>query len=108
MLNNLNSDEESIRLLIKYYLGASGVLFPMTVEQVKAFKLYKLPVLKDAHIYPDSGAILDGDYKKFSFKFEPKVKAMLEMEEGFRQAAARNGKAIPEEVLRKMKKDREE
>lgn len=108
MLNHLNSDEESIRLFIKYYLGASGVLFPLTVKQVKAFKLYKLPILKDANIYPDSGAILDGDYKKFSFNLEPKVTAMPEMEDGFRQAAARNGKAIPEAILRKMRKDREE
>jgi len=108
MLNQLNANEEAVRLFIKYYLGASGVLFPTTVNQVRAFKLYKLATAKHEGIYPDSRAIVDGDYKHFSMQLEPKVKAMPEMEEGFRQAAARNGKAIPEEILRKMRKDREE
>jgi hypothetical protein len=108
MLNQLNTNEEAIRLFIKYYLGASGVLFPTTVNQVRAFKLHKLPKLKRESHYPDSEAILDGDYKHFSINPEPKIKAMPEMEAGFRQAAARNGKAIPEEILRKMRKDRGE
>jgi len=107
MLNHESAEEREGFLRLKHQLGALGILFPTTPEQVRVFKEMYVNKREAGCLYPDPMAIIEGDYRSGRFKEIPKAINLNDLKTDFVKAAARNGKVIPEEVLRKMRRDRE-
>ncbi len=107
MLYHESAEEREGFLRLKHQLGALGILFPSTPEQVRVFKQMEDKKQEAGRLYPDPMAIIEGDYRAGRFKEIAKAINPNDFKTDFVKAAARNGKVVPEEVLRKMRRDRE-
>jgi len=103
----LNADDQQFFEHIKNCLGALGELFPSTPSQVAVFENLIDQEENIDFIYPDAMQILKSGYLQPT-KIIPKTLDEPKATEDFYKAAARNGKEIPESVLRKMREDRGE
>jgi hypothetical protein len=91
------------------YLGSSGIIFPTTIRQVEAFEKLIAKEKKADFAFPTAEQIFESDYH--TLKKEGKIiqlTALSSATEDFAKAAARNGKEIPKEILKRMRKDRDE
>ena len=103
----LSAPEQKFMRQLKRHLGELGILFPVTTNQVAAFEKKIEDEKNELFLFPDAELILSQGYKlpkkkQITPENEPKTT------EDFYKAAARNGKEIPESVLRKMREDRGE
>jgi hypothetical protein len=103
----LSATEQKFLRQLKRHLGEVGILFPVTTNQVAAFEQKIEKEKTELFLFPDLELILSQGYKlpkkmQITPENEPKDT------EDFWKAAARNGKEIPESVLRKMREDRGE
>jgi hypothetical protein len=103
----LSATEQKFLRQLKRYLGEEGILFPATTNQVSAFEQLIENENEEHFLFPDPDLILKGEYR-LPKKREPVVSYEPKATEDFYKAAARNGKEIPESVLRKMREDRGE
>lgn len=94
--------DEIFEMKMEFFLRSTGRLFPITPAQVEAFE-------KRNPTYPttfnaDPMAILERGYINYSL---PKVSPDTLPDNEWLRKAARNGREIPTDILRKMKEDRE-
>jgi hypothetical protein len=100
----LSVPEQKFMRQLKRHLGEMGILFPVTTHQVAAFEKKIEDEKYELFLFPDPDVIISQGYKlpkkrQFTPENEPKET------DDFMKAAARNGKEIPESVLRKMRED---
>lgn len=105
MIIKSTAEEEAMKRL-RAYLGASGLLFPVTANQLAAFKNYVTHEMEEKDTYPDLNDILNSDYRKPKPEHVIRIKTADEARNVVRYAA-RNGSELTEEVLRIMRADRE-
>ena len=97
--------DEIFEKKLEFFLRSTGRLFPITPAQVEAFEK-RNPTKPTTTFNADPMAILERGYRNYSLPtitVSPDTKTDIE---GFR-LAARNGKEISPEILRKMREDRE-
>lgn len=93
---------------LKAVLRANGILFPLTPPQIEAFetKLRKQGNDTPTDLPALSEILANG--KQYNITVEECSPFYPSTEENNFAQAARNGKAIPEEIRRKMQNDRDE
>jgi hypothetical protein len=99
-----NADERELHRL-RSYLGASGILFPITVKQVQVFCSLQTSKSDETDSFAEADDILTGAYRTRSYHSASPAN-LLKDTESFYKAAARNGQTIPAEVLERMRRDR--
>jgi hypothetical protein len=96
--------DEIFEKKLEFFLRSTGRLFPITPAQVEAFEK-RNPTYPKNPSHTDPMAILKRGY--INYKLPSIVSPDTNSDtEGFRMAA-RNGKEISPEILRKMHEDRE-
>ncbi len=99
-----SADERELHRL-RSYLGASGILFPITVKQVQAFCSLQTSPSDETGSFAEADEILKGSYRMRTYSKAAPV-SLLKATESFYKAAARNGQTIPAELLERMRRDR--
>jgi hypothetical protein len=103
MEKDSSSKKQSFEDSFEEFLRVTGRHFPLTEDEVGYFEENNT-LLKAPNNIPSSREILSGDYKmniprKSSFKASEATENLAR--------AARNGGVIPDEILNKMRKDRD-
>jgi len=96
--------DEIFEKKLEFFLRSTGRLFPITPAQVEAFEK-RNPTFPTTSLLADPMAILERGYRNYTLPTTVSPDTLTE-NEGFRMAA-RNGKEISPETLRKMREDRE-
>ena len=96
--------DEIFEKKLEFFLRSTGRLFPITPAQVEAFEK-RNPTYPTSTTHADPMAILARGYRNYTLPITVSPDTQTE-NEGFRMAA-RNGKEISPETLRKMREDRE-
>lgn len=96
--------DEIFEMKLEFFLRSTGKLFPITPAQVEAFEK-RNPTYPTATTHADPLAILERGYRNYTLPATVSPDTLIE-NDGFRMAA-RNGKDISPETLRKMREDRE-
>lgn len=95
--------DEIFEMKMEFFLRSTGRLFPVTPAQVEAFEKRKRTYPTHT-VQADPMAILERGYINYSL---PKVSPDTIPENDWLRMAARNGREIPADILRKMKEDRD-
>jgi len=95
--------DEIFEKKLEFFLRSTGRLFPITPAQVEAFEK-RNPTYPTTTAQADPMAILKRGYIHYTLPTTVSPDTLSE-NEGFRMAA-RNGKGISPETLRKMREDR--
>lgn len=104
-----NAEEQEFDRLMEFYLRSTGQLFPITPQQVEAFEKYVSTLPAEAKApateLPTAAEILARGYQPYKQVAE----AGTRMEDFTNEyaLAARNGKQLSEETLRKMREETE-
>lgn len=96
--------DEIFEKKLEFFLRSTGRLFPITPAQVEAFEK-RNPTYPTTTTQADPMAILERGYRNYTLPTTVSPDTLTD-NEGFRMAA-RNGKDISPEILRKMREDRE-
>ena len=100
----LTMSDEIFEKKLEFFLRSTGRLFPITPAQVEAFEK-RNPTYPTTTAQADPMAILERGYRNYKLPTTVSPDTLTE-NNGFRMAA-RNGKEISAETLRKMREDRE-
>ena len=95
--------DEIFEKKLEFFLRSTGRLFPITPAQVEAFEK-RNPTYPTSTFNADPMAILQKGYINYTL---PKVTTYTFPDNEWFRMAARNGREIPADILRKMKEDRE-
>jgi hypothetical protein len=100
----LSIHEQKFFRQLKLHLGAFGILFPTTTNQVTVFEQRVEKEQNEFFLFPDPDLILSKGYivpkqRQINYKNEPKTTI------DFIKAEACNIKEIPEAVMRKLHDD---
>jgi hypothetical protein len=96
--------DEIFEKKLEFFLRSTGKLFPITPAQVEAFEK-RNPTYPAKTSKADPMAILERGYRDYTIPITVSPDTLKE-NDGFRMAA-RNGKEISSDILRKMREDRE-
>lgn len=104
MIKKININDIDFEAYLDNALKSYGYLFPLTDEQMSVFEenMENIPLPENLE---SAKCIFEGKKRKM-----PPVTVIINNTEGERNwaIAAREGKEIPEDILAKMKKDKEE
>jgi hypothetical protein len=100
----LTMSDEIFEMKLEFFLRSTGRLFPITPAQVEAFEK-RNPTYPTTSVKADPLAILARGYRNYTLPTNVSPDTLAD-NDGFRMAA-RNGKEISPEILRKMREDRE-
>ena len=95
--------DEIFEKKLEFFLRSTGRLFSITPAQVEAFEKLN-PTYPTTTFQTDPMAILERGYINYTL---PKVSPDTLPENDWLRMAARNGREIPADILRKMNEDRE-
>lgn len=98
------TSDEIFEKKLEFFLRSTGRLFPITPAQVEAFEK-RNPTYPTTTTHADPLAILERGYRNYTLTAAVSPDTLKE-NDGFRMAA-RNGKELSPEILRKMHEDRE-
>ena len=101
--NDKSKDEARLKKKLTSMLRSAGYLFPITDAQVEAFEKLGLTEELPASL-ADPGAILRRGVVKSIPLQQPKADERIV--DSFQRLAARHGKELTPEILRKMQEDR--
>ena len=100
---HLTMSDEIFEMKLEFFLRSTGRLFPITPAQVEAFET-RNPTYPTTTTKADPLAILERGYRNYTLPTTISPETLPE-NDGFRMAA-RNGKDLSPETLRKMREDR--
>lgn len=104
-----NAEEQEFDRLMEFYLRSTGQLFPTTPAQVEAFEKYMSTLPAEAKApatdLPTAAEILARGYQPYKPVAEASTR-IVDFTNDY-ALAARNGKQLSEETLRKMREETE-